>query len=165
MAHTIADITRRSKLPRRTIQFWADREVLQMDADASIDAKERLYSDAELEIACLLRPLTRMALPFNVLQLIAGFLREHGFEPRRRTGLTKWIDMARAGDPVFLIVSIDGEPGRNAKPPEIITWVATGDSVHEVLAIALSKHPGLPAVVVNMTEALRTEPAPKRAGR
>ena len=163
MHFTIADLARRTDLPRRTIQFWADKEVLEMDVDASAEGRERLFPQLELDIARMLRPFTRMGLHFKVLQLIAGVLRITDDGPEGNMDFNRLILSAKAGRPAYLAVQIEGEPGREV---DYNITVQIARSLKELVA-AISKQiteqPKLPVVVIDMTAALYEPLAPAPA--
>jgi DNA-binding transcriptional MerR regulator len=60
MGYSISDIAAATALPKRTIQFWADKGVLKASALTSDAGKgtHRSFSADELVIACLVHPLS-----------------------------------------------------------------------------------------------------------
>lgn len=157
---TIAMLTRCSGLPRRTIQFWADKEIL-VPIDVLDATTRRHYSRTEMEIVRLLRPFYNMGTPIDVLTMLAVVFRDcllgdlrSGTEEHETFG--PLVDAARQGKPAHLGVQINLDSSGASSNGYTMTMYPAA-SAKDVAALAkheLELEPRAPIVLINLTEAL-----------
>lgn len=153
--YLISELSRRSGMPRRTVQFWADNGAL-IPAEPGRLRKRALYDETELDIVCMLRPFAQMAAPISVVRALAGYFRdwltgkmsdEHG-PPAHQT-----LAAARAGEPVYFAVSI-----LNGDVMAYATVMTEPDVGYVVNWLLQQTHnPLAPVVVIDLTASLRRE--------
>lgn len=158
--YSISGLARISELPRRTIQFWADKEVLEFNLLEGSTEPRRVYSRTEAEIVMLLRPFAHLGCPIKLLKLIAGVFRDlldDGYLAAENQIDAEMVRAARRGEDVFVAASIflignqDGED-------QFIRIVGMGHSVEELSAKVgnqLRDRYALPIVMFNLTAALK----------
>lgn len=140
---SISDTARRSGNPRRTVQYWADNDIL---------------AEGEFEIARLLRPFARMGAPIGLIKVMAIYFRD-------RILAADGIDLAliegaRRGKEAFLVIQIAEMAGAAAEGafgrylPETIFVGASARGMAAALQAALVRRPALPVVALSLTEAL-----------
>jgi hypothetical protein len=104
---TIAALARHSDLPRRTIQYWADHEVIvPLNPFAGGDAP-RIFDTTELDLVRMLVPFTSAAVAIAKLKLVAEVFRlliEDLGDADMHELLRPILIGARAGQPGFLLV-------------------------------------------------------------
>jgi DNA-binding transcriptional MerR regulator len=107
--HSISGLAVHSKLPRRTLQYWADNGVLEETWGKG--AKRATYSDHELELVMMLRQFAKSETPIGLMQYLAALFREvvlredlqSSDEAKRFQPI---VTEARENKPAYLIVQI-----------------------------------------------------------
>lgn len=176
---TIAGLARRTDLPRRIIQFWADKGAL--IAEKAEDDAPRLFSKRELQVARLLAQLHCTGASIATIRTLSGFFRIklQDVEIQREGSTVEAVDSALSGEPAWFIVSFpnDGgeERGANALGGISIAFTEfdgapgwdwayrfTNDEteVGTVVTQMTRVYPTRPAVVFNLTQALFYRPTP-----
>ncbi len=145
MRPTISETARRADLPRRTVQFWFDQEVI---------------SAGDVELVCMLRPFDAIHSPISVIKLLAVVFRDIVLGGQASDDEIELFGplvlAARSGKPAFLLVQIVG----SEDDPIVKVEAAYGMRDVGRLAISMStREPVAPVVVVNLTEALAPRPA------
>lgn len=173
---TIAGMARRADVPRRVVQFWADKGAIV--PEKTEEDSPRLFSLKELRIARLLAQLHATGASIAAIKLFAGVIRvtlgdvEHGLGGNTGDAVHK----AMSGQPAWLLVAFPSDGGEERpQTPGVITtsftefqghsgwdWVYrfTGDP-GEVGALVLAMSAAYPkraVVVFNLTAALHYEP-------
>lgn len=162
---SISGLARRSDLPRRTIQYWADKEVIvPLPQPAGSDALKS-YNKTELEIVRMLRPFAKMNATLGLLVTAATVFRtllddaEAPAEPDRlEKNVRDAIRTARKGKPVFLAVQVVETPG--SPTGNIMTvWAARNEGdISKIVAERVRHQPALPMIILNLTDALNIQP-------
>ncbi len=156
---TLSDISSHIDAPRRTVQYWADQNVLRAEL---IEGRKRLtYGMIDLEVAAMLRPFLAIGLPIAGMKLLATIFRGCMLDEECRSTeeagqFGPAIAAARQGDPSFLIV-IFYHPEVTAAAGEFRAnvWTATTRKEAKELAIdAVSRHSACPVLVIDLRQAL-----------
>jgi DNA-binding transcriptional MerR regulator len=156
--YAIAALARCSGLSRRAIQFWADKEILQ-PLRLFAETKRRHYSRTELEIVRLLRPFHAMAVPVNVIHLLALVFREQLLTPETQTAFEHeefgpLVDAARQGKPAYLGVQISASDVNSFGCTAALHPAPTAKDVASLVTLQLEEVPLAPMVFIDLTEAL-----------
>ncbi|MBP2315993.1 MerR family transcriptional regulator [Azospirillum soli] len=174
---TIAGLARRTDLPRRIVQFWADKGAI-VAAKTEGDAP-RLFSTQELRIARLLAQLHSVGASIATIRTFAGAIRItlQDAEYQREGHTAETIDTALSGEPAWLIVSFPNNAGDERSENALggvtssftefdggggwdWTYRFTKDEteVGAVVTQMTSVYPTRPVVVFNLTQALYYRP-------
>jgi len=170
---TIAGLTSRTDLPRRAIQFWADKGVLEpMPAE---DDAPRMYSKRELQICRLLRSLYSIGAPIKTLKMFSGFVRIvlDGLEIQRE-GDIEVVDAALSGAPAWFVVGFGDMSEDSIQPasfaryrgdagwPSVYAFTTNPREIGTMCAEISSQSPWKHIVVFNLTDALFYKPKSAR---
>jgi hypothetical protein len=178
--YSISGLARHADLPRRTVQFWVDKEVLEPVDRLAISDAPRVFSIRELEVAKMLRPFVLMASPIGIIHLLARVFRDilelEAAEKPAATHVKEALAAARAGDIAYLVVYIftkarvevfdiapDAQRGLTGEHMAQ-ALIATSDAeLVSILAREMAGRPYFPYTIINLQAALASW-APKLEG-
>ncbi len=147
---SLSETARLADVPRRTVQFWFDRGIIE---------------PGEVEIARMLRPFEKMAVAIELIQILAEFFRDNVLGSKKKRAKDaeqiygKVVEAARNGNPTYLIVQVTEKPGRYP-PGEYGRYLpgvyacADHKELCRLLDHALDEHAALPNVVIDLTQAI-----------
>lgn len=149
--YTISGLARGANLPRRTVQFWADSDVL-MPEGPLLPRKRALFSERELEVVRMLRPFALMSAPISIIRALVSDFRLV-LDPRDPFFLKELVTDARRGERAYLVVQV-AEYGTG-----VGTVLSGAETAKDLgMAIALMMTSGdkrlLPIVAIDLTAAL-----------
>ncbi len=146
LGYTISDLAKISGTDRRTVQYWADSEVL---LEIELEWGGRRYHDIELKIVQVLRQLMNNEPSSRILKLIAGHLRQRLYEFESPSNKKPWKDPLYEAfkfgpswdadpddvfDPVWLLINIQPNERKEivrlncfSSENEIGTWIANNN--------------------------------------
>lgn len=101
--YTISNLARRSDIPRRTVQFWADNSVL-VPEEPLLPRKRASYGERELDVVLMLRPFALMSTPVSVIKAIASSFRV--LLTSQDHVLPGLVNAARRGETAYLVVQV-----------------------------------------------------------
>lgn len=156
---SISGLARHANLPRRTVQFWADNDVLVPAHPQEESEAPRVYSALELDVARMLKPFVEISSPIGVLKLLAAVFRWRVLDITAQSAddeelFAPMIDAARRNRTAFLAVQLIPKSDETAWYIVHLGPALNARQLSKSIDEQMRSQPHYPVIVVNVTDAL-----------
>jgi hypothetical protein len=156
--YSVGDLAHLIDMDKRSIQFWAQREVIRPTADSKGGGRgvPLMFDRSETCIAAIIAPMARAGIKIKALNTVALGSRDAFSAPDSWRQYRRAIELAIQGEPNnYLIVGL-GSPGSEFMTEESVVWFSAHNTEMGSYGASLEANNNLPArfiFLINLTSA------------